>query len=247
MRKIALVAAAAASLCSLATYAASLPEQTSVPTTALSYSAFDGTYIGAAAGVTHMTNQAQMFDNGASDLTTVRSHAGTDRVTGMLFGGYGLAFNRYYVGGELFGRPAMQSNSDVTGSDVSTIDGSSSNSSFDRVQDKFSFGGAFKGGYILTQDVMAYALVGPDVTRFKSTVTDEIGTVSTFTDTKVGVLTGIGGAVAVASNVLLNMEYTYSFYSPIRHRFTDSADGDLISTKLTPYRGRFWVGASYLF
>ena len=225
------IAASAALLYSFTICAAGTPDQTTSDITNTPYS-FAGPYVGASVGVVNMSNRSQYI--ATTDSSEDLSHSGTDKITGMLFGGYGWMLNHYYLGGELFARLPTRS-----ATAFNTNDPAFGVVSFDLVKDQYSYGGAAKGGYQVG-NMLAYALLGPDVTKFESVYIRSSGESKCY-DTKIGLLTGVGLAAALTPHLLLSTEYTYSFYKPIRHDLSDA------TTKATPRRARFWVSLAYLF
>ena len=234
---------------SSAIYAAELTQN---PSTTTNPRYFDGFYGGIGAGISHTTSeyyytQTMTTYSGSTlnvgytlDVTDV--DLGKTTLAGETLAGFGKEFTgdiiplSYYLGIELFGR-YNPLNINYNGSTI--MYNTSNVLSYQEIytlqlQNKFSFGGAIKLGWLPTPKILAYILLGVDLANFllngqttgAGLANGSFQTVPVnylnYSQNKWAFMPGIGFETMVTDKIGLNFKYTYSFYGDFSYSKTFS-------------------------
>lgn len=229
--------------------------QISTPVVTPNY--FDGFVVGATGGVAHeigrvkhtaadavfdLDEQGQVITSEFGVFSTsLENYVGSTDLDGGIFAGYGKTLNsNFYLGAEIFARYAHAKPETKTSHDqfevnpLSSIPLANLSQSYVKVDSDFSYGGALKGGYLITPKTMFYVLAGIEYTKFNVNVghmfigTDEhiinndailthpfVVNNYSFSKGKVAFMPGVGLETMLTDNFSLKAEYTYACYGDL--------------------------------
>lgn len=193
----------------------------------------DGFYIGLQAG--YDSYNVKERDN--LGVATARTILGPTGWVGGAFAGYGMNFDLFYLGGEIFINDSAAQGSNNFNNTVSGVSGSQ------KFTVNTSYGLAFLPGIKLTSATLSYIRLGYNWANLK--VTEAItGTTDNFsasaTNTSHGFVFGLGIETLVpeiSDHVSIRGEYSYTYYSS----FTPSGG----QIKFTPSDSQFMFSVIY--
>jgi outer membrane immunogenic protein len=233
---------------------------------------FDGFYggigMGAVAALSDVKTSHE-FTGSLSLSTTKLSDGSRDLDLGKggfnanIFVGYGKTLNSsYYLGGELFGNYfTPKATGSYTEKNISNI---KQHKTYDSVENRYSFGGDLRAGYLVSPHTMLYILFGLDYAKFK--VNSETNTIvdtpensetfainNNFSKWKLGYMPGVGIETGLTDHLSIRVQGTYTYFPSFSHSNTkdfiidDSNIKSNTDTKVKPSRWLFTVMLSYLF
>ena len=211
---------------------------------------FSGFYAGLGVGANYVTGNVKndivdtevLYDNNMNQIGgsmvgySFNENLNAFGFVGDIFGGYGKTFNRFYIGGELFGRGIVNKASESKSQTV--IPGLSGKTEIDRNQ-YYSFGSDIRAGFLVTPRIMIYALAGVDVSQFNYQVKHE-GTSAfygmapnpslasdplaasneqDFNKIQPGFMPGIGIEAMLTNKLSLRAQYTYTIYGSTSEKY----------------------------
>lgn len=222
-----------------------------------------GLYVGIGAGAMDFITD---YSGAGTTVTTnrgaTRTHATSDK-TGELGGdgtmeiGYAWYFpNRFFFGTEAFGDITGVSTS-TSSTGTTTINGQAETATVDgEMQLKYTYGLRVLPGYQLTQDAVAYAIVGysrahTDFTSNASVAGASSGSLpsGSLTDTFSGYQVGLGSMINVSEHVAIRGDMIYSGYTSKTFTKTESNANGSATTSLDaqPSTLEANVGIVYIF
>jgi opacity protein-like surface antigen len=211
---------------------------------------FDGFYLGIGAGMSHtyakdyanVADTVLVYVSKNNDTNTIveqipaylKADLGDINGAGNIFAGWGKAFNNNhngYFGVELFGRYAPsnmsteQNNQDILNNYRQSV---KSNFSLEtKLSNDYSFGGDIRLGYLITTQIMIYALAGIDIGKFSyevnhySTLLNNDNTDLTANSSgkadiwRYGFMPGIGIETMLSDKVSVRTQYTYTYFGNV--------------------------------
>ena len=230
---------------------------------------FDGFYggigMGAVAALSDVKTSSELWLMSTPPLALSQGSRDLDLGKGgfnaNIFVGYGKTLNRsYYLGGELFGNYFTPK---ATGSHVIDVTGINP-SSYNSVENRYSFGGDIRAGYLVSPRTMLYILFGLDYAKFKinSETTIDLSSLglsatninNNFNKWKLGYMPGVGIETGLTDHLSIRAQGTYTYFPSFSHSNTKdfvNPDGKTVylttDTKVKPSRWLFTVMLSYLF
>ncbi len=205
-------------------------------TPALAKSAFDGPYVGVAAGYTWLNPDSETRVPGTNLNDRVDESA--DGFTGAAFFGYGRTFDAFYLGGE----------AEIGWSDLEETFRVGPNPY--GYEAGLTYGLSARAGYLVDRDTLVYGRVGwqrteLDVTSQLNNIVTIGGIIPRIDESQDLDAWRVGGGVerVVGQNLLVRAEYNYTNYEDVTLRYT----GNLGSLELSPEEHTARVGIAYRF
>lgn len=164
---------------------------------------------------------------------------------GGILGGYGLTFNHFYTGMELYAHYIPY---DCL--DYEYIQNSDTYWKPIELKSNYLYGVALKEGYLFSPNVLMYGLLGMNVTQFKVTTEyNRSGDMGVFTKkfnkTQIGFMPGLGFEFALTSHLTLQAQYAYMLYPEFDNSFNlNSYSHD---TRVKPSGSLYSLGINYYF
>lgn len=159
--------------------------------------------------------------------TTLTANFGDLGYTGGVFGGYGVQFGNFYVGGEL------EAELGKTHSDHEREGGGRTFA----VEKQWSYGASLRGGYVVNNTALIYARVGVVQTRFQVDFSRGSNSLSSqYNET--GLRFGGGMEIPVSNNFIARLDYTHTSYP----EFSMLAPPDSELEQFRPKEDLFRVG-----
>ncbi len=228
---------------------------------------FDGFYggigMGAVAALSDVKTSSELWLMSTPPLALSQGSRDLDLGKGgfnaNIFVGYGKTLKRsYYLGGELFGNYFTPK---ATGSYTEKTIYGTEHKTYDSVENRYSFGGDLRAGYLVSPRTMLYILFGLDYAKFK--VNSETNTLldpntfainNNFSKWKLGYMPGVGIETGLTDHLSIRAQGTYTYFPSFSHSNTKdfvNPDGKTVylttDTKVKPSRWLFTVMLSYLF
>lgn len=205
-------------------------------TPAMAKSAFDGPYVGVAAGYTWFNPDARTTtpNTGLNE----RVDESVDGLTGVAFLGYGQTFDNFYLGGE----------AELGWSDLDKTVRVGTNPY--TYESGLTYGLSARVGYVVTPDTLLYGRVGwqrteLDVKGQLNNVVTIGGFIPRVNESKDIDAWRLGAGVehVIGPNLLARAEYVYTNYEDVTLRYT----GNVATQKLNPDEHAVRVGVAYRF
>ncbi|WP_419420836.1 outer membrane protein [Legionella sp. D16C41] len=207
---------------------------------------FAGFYIGASTGPegalfyqrSHVT-RPNFFGTGGFNVIDKEHFAGTG-VFGSLFGGYGWAFNRFYL--------ALEANANISSLEYKLVNDEYLHGNFLKTTFtvKRSYGASLLPGYFLSENTLFYGRVGYLNGRVKIHEGADPSIHSSNNDLN-GIRFGLGLRHAFAPQWIAMMDYSQTHYEHIKSHTFDPFGSVTKDSKITPYTAQVAFGLIYSF
>ena len=187
---------------------------------------FNGGYVGIQGG--YESTKADVTDTGQGAFAGInfKDQISLTGANGGLFAGYGKKFDNLYLGGEIEGS--------LSGADSKTSLTTGAGTITMNLEHKYDYGASIRAGMFPTKDTLIYGKVGFVRGEFKDTSVN-------FTKTVNGLRFGIGSETAIAPNLSVRADWSYTDYS--KASYTDATQ---VGTA-NPSSNLFRVGVAYSF
>ncbi|STX51092.1 Opacity protein and related surface antigens [Legionella busanensis] len=206
---------------------------------------FAGFYIGASTGPegalffqrSHVT-RTTIYATDNFDVIDKNRFAGVG-VFGSIFGGYGRAFDRFYL--------AAEGNANISSLEYKLTNDEYLRGNFSKTTFtiKRSFGVSLLPGYFLSENTLFYGRVGYANGRLKIRESDP--SINSSKNDLDGIRFGLGVRHAFAPHWIGMMDYSQTHYDHVKSRTFDPFGSVAKHTKITPYTAQVAFGLIYSF